>query len=395
VANKRTASEFDEDDERALVLLAEYAALVIEAAMATEAEMRERAQLRAILDQLPESVVVMDGAGRLIPNAKALQYRVDGGGRVDSGGQPVQFEMRHPDGKRVTWEQLPLVRSFRKRDTVSDVELLLVARDGRRVPVLVNSAPILDQRGELLGAVEVWREIEQLKRLERLREEWAAMVAHDLRQPLSVIQAWDQVLGLQPARPARDQRAVEAIDEAVVRMNEMLQELIDTSLLEAHRVELRRSSVRIDELVRKAVEAHQSKRAPLRLELAPELPELEIDRARIERVLDNLLSNAQKYGTPGEEVTVTAAQRDGGVEVAVTNLGSTLPPDEIPSLFSRFYRTRSARAKRGLGLGLYIAKSFIEAHGGRIACESHDGRTTFRFTLPLRPEARSDPPPPV
>jgi signal transduction histidine kinase len=112
-------------------------------------------------------------------------------------------------------------------------------------------------------------------------------------------------------------------------------------------------------------------------------------------VLDNLISNAFKYGAPGSDVVVTAARCGQDVEVSVINQGETLSAEEIQHLFARFYRTRSAGEERGLGLGLYIARGLVEAHGGRLWCESSDGQTTFHFTLPIGTVTSPEPPQPA
>jgi signal transduction histidine kinase len=110
-----------------------------------------------------------------------------------------------------------------------------------------------------------------------------------------------------------------------------------------------------------------------------------IDPDRIHQVLDNLISNAEKYGRPGTEIRIECLDRGELLEVVVTNHGPGIPADELPQLFSRFGRTRDARADRtpGIGLGLYIARGLVEAHGGHIWAESVPGATTsFHFTVP-------------
>jgi signal transduction histidine kinase len=108
------------------------------------------------------------------------------------------------------------------------------------------------------------------------------------------------------------------------------------------------------------------------------------DPDRLERILMNLLTNALKYSAPGTPVTVALARRDGQVVTAVSDQGPGIPPDELPHLFERYYRARETRErKEGLGLGLYITKGLVEAHGGRLWVESQVGKgSTFSFSLP-------------
>ena len=109
------------------------------------------------------------------------------------------------------------------------------------------------------------------------------------------------------------------------------------------------------------------------------------DPARLERILTNLWSNALKYSAPGSPVTVTAARRNAEVVTSVTDRGRGIPPEDVPRLFQRYFRTERAKeAREGLGLGLYITRRLVEAHGGRIWVESEVGRgSTFSFSLPV------------
>ncbi len=122
----------------------------------------------------------------------------------------------------------------------------------------------------------------------------------------------------------------------------------------------------------------------IRVTTAGVCPWLSLDPLRIEQVIGNLLSNASKYSDANSEILVTIEARASEVEVAVTNRGPGIPAEELSQLFTRFYRTRSARSGRvrGIGLGLYLCKSLVEAHGGVIDANSLTGETTFRFTLP-------------
>jgi len=122
----------------------------------------------------------------------------------------------------------------------------------------------------------------------------------------------------------------------------------------------------------------------VRVDEQGEVPEVFVDASRVEQVISNLLSNAIKYGDAAGPIDVQIVHEDTDVHVSVSNEGSEIGPAELSRLFTRFYRTPSAEAgpKRGIGLGLYITKGLVEAHGGRIWAESVERRTTFHFTLP-------------
>jgi len=122
----------------------------------------------------------------------------------------------------------------------------------------------------------------------------------------------------------------------------------------------------------------------IQLDVPEELPLVSADYNRLERVFTNLLSNALKYSDTDTPVVVRALQVGEMVEIAITDQGKGIPPDDLPHLFERFYRAQGARKADGIGLGLYIAKALVEAHGGRIWVESEEGKgSTFSFTLPV------------
>jgi signal transduction histidine kinase len=151
--------------------------------------------------------------------------------------------------------------------------------------------------------------------------------------------------------------------------------------------------VDLSALIEKVVEDLRETTTGYSIEVTDE-PDLvaSIDSDRIQQVLENLLGNAAKYGEPGAPIQVEAARKGEMIEVTVTNRGAGIPAAQLPDLFNRFARTKEARASResGLGLGLYISKGLVEAHGGHLWAESVPGETTtFHFTIPLTtgPEA--------
>ena len=148
-----------------------------------------------------------------------------------------------------------------------------------------------------------------------------------------------------------------------------------------------RRNVDLAALVRDSVErmALEAPDRPFDVHVGGDVPEADADPDRIAQVMENLLTNAVKYGTDGTRLSVSVERESRDVAVAVTNDGVALAPEELSRLFQRFQRTSSARLQgiKGTGLGLYITRSLVEAHGGQIAAEtSPAGRITFRFTLP-------------
>jgi signal transduction histidine kinase len=290
-----------------------------------------------------------------------------------------------PDGNAVVGEALPGARALRGERI--DWAQYALRRPGRPdLPVALGASPVLDDRGRVQGAVVVLQDVTSAKELERLRVEWNSVIAHDLRQPLGAILLGAQLLASQAGLPP-NARTLDRIISSVARLKRMIDDLLDLSLLDAQQLTLVRRTVDLVELVQACLDrlelASKTRRFELRVSGAH--PVIDADPDRLSQVLDNLLSNAEKYSTPGTMIRVAVVTSPEQVSVAVTNEGEGIAPEELPSLFQRFHRLERARrgAAKGIGLGLYITHALIEAHGGKIEVESAPGATTtFRFILP-------------
>lgn len=378
--------------ERARLLAAEQAAHA-------EAE-AQRARLQAVLESAGHGIMFVDAAtGRLtsnpaaerlfgrplLPEEDVTQYL---GQVCSTGGKPVSFE------------ELPLQRALRDQGA-TDEELLLRRPDGCDVPVLCSSAPVRDGAGRIFGAVALFQDITSLKELERLREEWTSVIAHDLRQPVTAISLFAQALGALAERdetlhPVQSQ--AQRIVEATRQLDRMIGDLLDMSRLGAGRLQVERVPIDVSDLVHRVVGrlAELADGRSVEVIVREQLPHVAGDPGRLEQILVNLVSNAAKYSDPGTSIIVRVEEKGEHVEVAVTNRGEGIPAAEVPHLFSRFYRSSSARVGGlpGLGLGLYITRELVHAHGGRIWVESLPGEaTTFRFTLPMASTSEAAAPP--
>lgn len=340
------------------------------------ADRRARNWLESVIEQLPDGVVLTDAEGHITArNRSALAM----------AAQDDLLELRDITGEPIPPVELPAVRALCEERVVAKRELRLRARDGRLVPVLVGAVPVYGASGTILGSATIIEDISTLKELERLREEWASIVAHDLRQPVSAIAlAADGLARANPPLPnARQQQAASRIASAARRLSVMIDDLLDASCIESGRMRVERQRGTLRAVVQEVL-ADASDVAPRCIQALDEGADepLWIDAGRIAQVLTNLLTNAVKYGTPDRPITIATRNASSNVEVIVANHGGNLSEDERARVFERYARSASARPTRGLGLGLYICRGLIEGHGGRIWAESRDGETSFHFTLP-------------
>jgi len=247
--------------------------------------------------------------------------------------------------------------------------------------------------GQLLENRRMARRIATLeaqRELARMQDEFVSTVSHELRTPLGFIKGYTTTLLRNDAEwdSAARLEFLKIIDEEADRLRELIDNLLDSSRLESGTLSMTLEPVRLSTLLRDTVSRAQAlyPGMPLRIDVPDELPILQVDATRLSQVLDNLLSNADKYAQ-GAEVSVSARVEGPAVVVRVRDLGPGIPPQHQARLFERFFRVPGAKSMiRGTGLGLYICRKIVEAHGGEILVESvAGGGTCFAFSLPLEP----------
>jgi len=279
-------------------------------------------------------------------------------------------------------------------------QAVLLFRGSPEAPLAIEGhvAPLRGAKGELSGLVAVFADVTQRREVEQAKSDFVSFVAHEMRSPLTSISGFSAMLqrgetGGSALPPPTRTRFLGLIRGESERLTRLINTLLDVARLEAGRtIELNRDSVELEPIARLALENQRaySSRHTLRADFPASLPAVWADADKVLQILINLLSNAQKY-SPSGEITLGARARESEVELWVSDQGPGIAPEQRAVLFSRFGRVPQgaqgvgAHAKpTGTGLGLFLTKHLVEAHGGRIWVESEPGQgATFRFTLPL------------
>jgi signal transduction histidine kinase/HAMP domain-containing protein len=361
--------------------------------LARESE-RRRKELDAVIEGVSEGITIVDGEGRVqLVNRRAREIWYlppSFGEHAPIREYADHTDLRYPDGRPMPFEEWPIARAMRG-ETFSGEEAIYLRSDGKKFNLLFSSGVVRGEQGEVKLAVNVYGDITHIRELEQAREEFISVVAHDLRAPLTSITGFAGILKRLPpdqhGQP-QEQKAVESILSGAWRLNRMVADLLDASRIEANRMTVAKESVDLPHLVHDVIDrsAEITRGHQVVIEIHGGIPPLQADPARLEQVLGNLLSNAAKYAYPESRILVELDPRPDRVMVSVTNRGTGIAPEEMKTMFTRFRRTQASVEGKvpGLGLGLYITKGLVEAHGGEIWVESEMGKaTTFRFTLPM------------
>nr|HPL29777.1 ATP-binding protein [Anaerolineae bacterium] len=298
-------------------------------------------------------------------------------------------EMRTADGTPLRPGEFVRDRALRGERLAGYRVTIQQPESHERRELLLSAGPIRDREGHILGAVLNLSDVSALVALQEQREDMLRAVSHDLRNPLAGIMGQAQLCErhLAQAGLERERQRAEAIVAGAQRMNTMIQDLVDAARSESGQLQLSRQQVDLRAFLLGLKErlAASLDTARIDVQVAEGLPSVSADRARLERIMTNLWSNALKYSAPGTPVTVSARQEDGLVITSVADRGPGIAPEDLPRLFQRYFRSGTVRERReGVGLGLSITRQLVEAHGGRVWAESQVGiGSTFSFSLPV------------
>jgi signal transduction histidine kinase len=267
---------------------------------------------------------------------------------------------------------------------------------------VVKAAPIKNERGEVVLAVSIFRDITERMELDRRKDEFLALASHELKTPITSLKIFAQTLKRRFERAEDSALGQDAIrhlsrmDDQLNKLTELVRDLLDVSKLRAGKLSYNMEDVDLNDLVRETVEDLQRVADKHTIEVVGEAPtNVFMDRDRIKQVLSNLLSNAIKYSPQADRILVgidsDTEPEHGEIVVFVKDFGIGVEPQEQERIFDRFFQVGGAvnlgqETFPGLGLGLYISSEIVRRHGGKIWVDSEPGEgSTFSFSLPTTP----------
>ncbi len=335
----------------------------------------ERNKLSAILDTMADGVVVVEADGSIELMNRAGEEILNANAKTAVGSRFMEAVRDH-EIRDVISKALET-----KQPQRGDVELL-----HRRRYLVAIAAPLTQE--EASGVLLTLHDLTPIRQVETTRREFVSNVSHELRTPIASIRAMVETL----QRGAMEDRQVasdfmERINRDIVRMNDLVSELLELSLLESGQMKLDIAAIDLIPFLEEIRQEYQveaeAKKIRLRVEEDTRQPRVLGDRGKVRQILANLLDNALKATTESGEIWLSAEVRNSSTRITVRDTGDGIAQEHLPHIFERFYKVDRSRRDGGTGLGLSIVKHLVQAQNGEVWVESREGEgSAFSFTLP-------------
>ncbi len=359
-----------------------------------------RVQLAAIVESSDDAIVGKDLNG-IVHSWNAAAQRLFGYTPEQAIGRHISFLI---PPERLD-EEDRILAGLRAGERVYHFDTVRVRRDGQPIHVSLTISPIRDKTGKIVGASKIARDITdrkqaeeriyalmaQLKEADRRKDEFLAILAHELRNPLAPLLNILEIVKRADGNGKTIELVRSTLERQLGQMARLVDDLLDVNRIGSGKLELRKERIDLASILRQSVEASRPLAEQFKHELSVSLPSEPVylcaDAARLAQVFGNLLNNACKYTEPGGRICVTAQRHDREVVVSVKDTGMGIPRDKLASIFEMFSQIERSleRSQGGLGIGLTLVKRLVEMHGGSVAAQSEGpGRgSEFVIRLPI------------
>jgi PAS domain S-box-containing protein len=387
---RASEGSFGRNEIQLLQSFADQAAIAVQNARLYEQVSTEKRRLDAILRHSADGTIIL-GADQTVESINLAFARMSGWQEISAAGMHhdklIEWMRREPgmDLAEAIAGGWPL-----DERSVLYVEGDLCHLDGSSISVGITYAPLFDDQGRLRNVIASVRDISKFRAAEEAKSTFISVISHELKTPVSLIKGYASTLRRDDAQwdQGTVRNGLQVIEEEADRLAELIENLLDATRLQAGALKIHIAPVALDNLANRLAEKFRTQSTTHTIEAVfpANFPTVSGDEQRLTQVLSNLVSNAIKYSPDGGKVTIAGRTSGGQVEIAVSDEGIGFSPEVEEQLFDRFYRVDNAltRETQGAGLGLYIVRSIIDAHGGRIWARSQPGQgATFYFTLPI------------
>ena len=380
---------FSPNDKQLLQSFADQAAIAVYNARLYGQVSYEKQRLDALLDSAADGILILN-TDHTIERCNIAFERLYGRSRTEIQGKnhdEIVRWARRPEG--LTLEESEASGWPLTSNAYLYVEGDLARPEPPDLPIGITYAPLLATDGTLRNVIATVRDITRFRTAEEIKNTFVSIVSHELKTPVALIKGYVSTLRREDARWEKDvvRDSLAVIEEEADHLAAMIEDLLDASRLQAGGLTTKLSDISLPVLAGRLAERFrtQSQKHNIVVDFPDKFPIVMADEHRISQVISNLVSNAIKYA-PGGEIRISGEARPEQVIVTVSDQGPGIDPADIPYVFDRFYRSdKAVRKTKGAGLGLYLAKAIVEAHGGRIWVDSQPGSgARVCFSLPRK-----------
>ena len=382
------AGRFSSNDRALLQSFADQAAIAVRNAQLYSQISQEKHRMDALLDTVPDGILIMNSEFVIERSNRAVAHMLD---------MSSQELISRQHELVIQWGRLEHKPTLEEAAAggwpLTPNATLYVEGDLKRpnkqpLPVGITYAPLFSSEGTLLNVIATVRDITHFREAEELKSTFVSVISHELKTPVALIKGYVGTLRREDVKWDREivQDSLAVIEEEADRLTELIENLLDATRLQAGTLSLSQSDVLLPDLAERMATRFQTQtdRHAIVTDFPDNCPVILGDENRLEQVFSNLLSNAIKYSPKGGEIRITGDVHSKYVVVCVSDQGPGIATEDIPHVFDRFYRAPDAsRNTKGAGLGLFLTRAVIEAHGGRIWVDPKPGEgARICFSLP-------------
>ncbi len=378
-------------DRRILEAFADHAAIAIENARLAYELAEEKGKIESIIHYSADGIITIDKNRRIVEFNQAME-KLTGWSRDEVLHRPCSEVMGLCDNNEtpICETNCPIVKAMLRDESVFELEGTIITKDNQRPYVAMTYSIVRGRDNQPMLAVVNCRDISRLRELENLRSTFLSIITHELQTPIAIIKSYADTM-LRDDVSWDKETIVDSfatIEEESDRLSKLVNNLLYASRIEAGGLEMRRSPVHLPTVARRVAHRLEPKldSRTVEIDFPEDFPPILADEERIESVFSNLIDNSIKYSPDKGAIAVSGRVNGDKVNVSIHDQGMGIPAREIDKVFDRFHRADNSltRQSQGAGLGLYICRSIIKAHGGDIWAESKAGEgSCFTFVLPL------------
>jgi PAS domain S-box-containing protein len=386
----RQFAAFSTNDRVLLSSFADQAAIAVYNAQLYRQVENDRQRVNALLDSAADGILILSPELNVERCNPAFCHMV---------GQKLEVLQNRPHEEVIKWkkkpQQMTLEQAVAGGWPLTSHATLYVEGDLERplglpaLPVGITYAPLISDEGNLINIITSVRDITRFRQAEEMKSTFISVVSHELKTPVALIKGYVGTLRREDITwdSAIVQESLQVIEEEADRLSGYIENLLDATRLQASGFTVKQSDLQISDLIEHVAARFrtQTSKHTITVKIPNKLPVILADETRLNQVFSNLVSNAIKY-SPGGEICISAEVNGDNLVCCVSDDGPGIDPNDLPFVFDRFYRSPDAiRQTKGAGLGLYLAKAIIEAHGGRMWVDPEHGKgARICFSLPIQ-----------